>query len=228
LRVSARAYGRLHALLLLALAMALLIPAPVCAGIATPPKVPPEEHQVVLGSDWLNGHGVEVYYPPHWYDDHPQNPDGTIQYECVELVIRLYANLGYTETWPIHWAYEIASIPGRKGFQDWAFTRNVAVAPPQRGDIVVWPSWYNGGTGHVGVVNLITEREDGMWVQIVHQNVWRGNTPRPLSEIMLQQDARGRFILIGKDGVRPLGWVHSPRMEAWLQQAPAAVEVASR
>lgn len=51
-------------------------------------------------TDWLNGHGVDVYYPSDINKEHETKPDGTMEYECVELVVRLYKTVGYTNTWP--------------------------------------------------------------------------------------------------------------------------------
>lgn len=193
---------------------------------------PPDEHTFIAAADWLNGRGVEVFYTPDPDQDHPQNDDGTIQYECVELAVRLYDTLGYTQTWPIHWAYEVADMAGQAGFQDWVFTANGGKAPPDRGDIVVWPNEYNSGTGHVAIVNLVTitttsSGGDGR-VQVVHQNIWRGNAPRPLSELTLWRDQSGHYNLASLDGVMPMGWVHSPRMYARLQRATSVKKVISR
>ncbi|MCL5997243.1 MAG: CHAP domain-containing protein [Chloroflexi bacterium] len=203
------------------LALAILAPIPVRVSAGN--SQPSDERVLVTASDWLEGQGVGVYYTATPYDDHPMNEDGTIQYECVELAVRLYAKLGYTRRWPINWAYQVAGLPGRREFPDWMFLQNGGPVPPRQGDIVVWPWWYNGGTGHVAIV----DRVDGSSVRIVHQNVWWGREPKPLSEMILHhglQNGQGRFTLVGRDGSWPIGWVHSARMEIWLsQQYPVAL-----
>jgi hypothetical protein len=203
---------------LAALAMLVTMPWRVSAHSSLPAK----EYMVVTPWEWLNGHGVGVYYPSTPDEDHPQNDDGTVQYECVELVVRLYARLGYTDHWPVRYAHEIAGIAGQPGFADLIFSANGRMVPPRQGDIVVWDNWYNDGAGHVAVVN----RVDGDQVQIVHQNVWRENQPVPFSEMTLWQDRQGRFTLAGQDGTRPVGWMHSPRMARWLRARLPVVPVA--
>jgi hypothetical protein len=212
MRTSARIHESVGAvsLSLLALAMLMLKPGVVHAGSA--PSLPPDDHLIVKPSDWLDGHGVGVYYTSHPDDDHPQNSDGRIQYECVELVFRWFDKLGYPPHWPITNTAEIIYLPGMAGFADLVFVANDATTPPRPGDVAVWPGWYNAGTGHVAVIN----RVEGDEVQVVHQNVWRHRRPFPFTSLVLLQSQPGHYRLMSRDGVVLVGWIHSPRTEGWL------------
>jgi hypothetical protein len=220
MKTSARIHESIGAVSLLALTM--LVTRPEHARAHTSSSLPPDEHMIVTPADWLDGHGVGVYYPPHPYDDHPQNSDGRIQYECVELVFRLYDKLGYPAHWPIMHTYEIVRLPAMPGFKDLVFLSNDGPVAPRLGDVVVWPGWYNGGTGHVAVVSRIF----GEMVQVVHQNVWRGSHPFPFTHLALHLNEHGHYRLISRDGILPLGWIHSPRTEGWFggQRPIAALE----
>jgi hypothetical protein len=215
-RIGALVFAPAFAFALAALAMLAAQPAPARAGST----LPPDKHIAITATTWLSGHGVSVYYPPHAWTDHPQNADGTIQYECVELMVRLYAQAGYTGTWSFYWAYQVASIPGRPGFEDMTFRRNgKATELPRPGDIIVWSPNYYSWAGHVAIVNRVEITQ----VEAIHQNLWRGDLAIPVTMVLMEQDAQGNITLRSKDGSRPSGWIHSARMEAWLNMREPAL-----
>jgi hypothetical protein len=172
--------------------------------------------------DWLAGRGMDVFYFAS--PDHPAvlTRDGTYMYECLELAISLYSQLGYG-TWTangstIQSAAEMitATLTHPPGFEDLSFYRSgEGDTPPRPGDLVVWDSPYNEGTGHVGVVSRVM----GSRVELVQQNMWRGTEPRYRITLDLSRDDWGRYTLKARDDSAPTGWIHSPRMTQYLADA---------
>ena len=95
---------------------------------------------VLSGSDWLGGRGVDVY------GNGPLNEWN--QWQCVELVNRLYATNGWVDS---HWSgngnqkYDTAPPALRRSPQG-------AIHDLGPGDVLVWN---DGGYGHVGVVDTV-------------------------------------------------------------------------
>ena len=181
---------------------------------------PPDEYQVLSGRDWLAGHGVDVFY--YSSPNHPAvlTRDGTYMYECVELAISLYTRLGY-KTWKangsmIQTAAQMitATLTHPPGFEDMEYYPNGDFTPPRPGDIVVWDSDYNDGTGHVGVVNRVAGRQ----VEVVQQNMWQGLWQRYRITLNLDRDDQLRYTLTSRDASMPAGWIRSPRMMQFIAQ----------
>jgi hypothetical protein len=181
---------------------------------------PPAEYRVLSGDDWLAGHGVDVYY--YSSPDHPTvlTRDGTYMYECVELAISLYGMLGY-HTWKVNGnmiqsaAQMItATLTHPQGLEDLEYYPNGDFIAPRSGDIVVWDSDYNGGTGHVGIVNRIAGND----VEVIQQNMWQGSSQHYRIMLTLTRDESLRYTLTARDESSPAGWIRSPRMFQYLAQ----------
>ena len=181
---------------------------------------PPEDYRVLAGDEWLAGHGVDVFY--YSSPDHPAvlTHDGTYMYECVELAISLYSVLGY-KTWKaggsmINTAAQMitATLTHSPGLEDLEYYPNGNFIAPRSGDIVVWDTDYNGGTGHVGIVNRIAGSE----VEVIQQNMWQGNSQHYRITLDLTRDEALRYTLIARDDSSPAGWIRSPRMFPYLAQ----------
>ena len=116
------------------------------------------------GSCWLGGQGVDVYSNGE--------PDGSGSYQCVELVTRLYATLGWTTT----------AWPSANGDQLWdnhpsnlISQANGSISYLNPGDAVSMEVKEPSGTdeygGHVGVVNSVSAEGGGLYsLQLVNEN----------------------------------------------------------
>jgi hypothetical protein len=181
---------------------------------------PPDDYRVLAGDEWLAGHGVDVFY--YSSPDHPSvlTHDGTYMYECVELAISLYSALGY-KTWQaggsmINSAAQMitATLTHPQGLEDLEYYPNGNFIAPRSGDIVVWGADYNGGTGHVGIVNRIAGNE----VEVIQQNMWQGSLKHYRIVLDLVRDEALRYTLTAHDESSPAGWIRSPRMFQYLAQ----------
>ena len=184
----------------------------------------PSKHIVLRGSDWLNGHGVDVFYfdsPCAHSGCKKLQPLNTCAYECVDLAVRLYHTLGYPN-WilkdgslivPAHQMIDTATTDP-KGFEDLEFYPNeTTTTPPRPGDLVVWSAAYNR-VGHVAVINRVM----GAGLEVVQQNMCMNGEALYLQRMSIAQDERGFSLTAAWDGSRPAGWIRSPRMKDILSQ----------
>ena len=188
-------------------------------------STPNPNYLVLSGDQWLNGHGVDVYYSQS-QSEHVQGQYGTL-YECVELVQRLYSTLGYPAIWPVSSAYQIWDMQnnGQQGFEDLEYHPNNGQTPPRPGDIVVWPGSFNQGTGHVAIVNKV----EGHSVEIVQQNISYDGQNHPTDSLQLSWDNLGNYTLTASwtSPYAPVGWIHSPRMDGRLALQTSIVNVSN-
>lgn len=199
---------------------------------------PPSTYRVLRGDQWLGGYGVNVYYrysqPCRFVTGCllTLRPLNTCAYQCVDLAVRLYnARLGYGQ-WKLNGAligtaYEMAEVARQRpeGFEDLEFYENEKSSkPPRPGDLIVWPSSYNGGFGHVAVVN----RVQGNVLTVIQQNMCSGDRAVVEGVISVSEDSNGRFYLTATwDSSRPSGWIRSPRMEQRLLRQEKLLKVGS-
>lgn len=190
----------------------------------------------VRGVDYLDGHGVDVKYhptdnPPYSYDKYGQCTYGGC-YQCVELVVRLYAQvLGYDRwksgdpeskhRWPINpYTGQIMTPADMVGVVQYADT--VKSTDSNYNDYKIFKDleyyrngsttpprpgdiliYNNKGTGdHTGIIS----RVGGNKLEIVEQN-WLLAGKRTLKLTYNQ----GSYTIESS-----MGWIHSPRMDSLL------------
>jgi CHAP domain-containing protein len=162
---------------------------------------------LLTGSAWLGGHGVDVMAngansTSVWGNSFAVTPHGQSVYagyewQCVELVNRLYITKGWITTrWEGNGGEMFDTAPPSlfkqaQGSVSW-------ISP---GDVVVLRR--GGGPGHVGIVNTVTMTADGSrLVQTVNENV---------SGVYATMTLRnGTITLNGWAAYLPLGVVHAP------------------
>lgn len=187
----------------------------------------------VRGIDYLNGYGVDVKLhptdsPPYDFSKYGQGKYGG-NYQCFELVVRLYAEvLGYDRwkagdaeskhRWPINpksgqimtpadmvGVVQYAdtaksSDPDYAIFKDLEYYQNGSATPPRPGDIIIYNA--NGIGDHTGIIS----RVGGNKIEIIEQN-WSLAGKRTLK---LTYEKGGYKIEY------TMGWIHSPRMDSLL------------
>jgi hypothetical protein len=132
--------------------------------------------QILLaGSAWLDGNGVNVYSNAQGGasygddncgggDDYVNGADAGGEWQCVELVNRLYLTRGWiTSHWSGNGSSLVSDLP--PGLTEEPQNSITSIAP---GDVVT----LNYSTfGHAAVVNTVTSNGNGTYsVQIVNQN----------------------------------------------------------
>ena len=159
------------------------------------------------GSGWLGGRGVDVMAngansTSVWGNSFVVTPTGQNEYagyewQCVELVNRLYLSKGWITTrWEGNGGQMFDTAPASlkkepQGSVSW-------ISP---GDVVVLR--HGGGAGHVGVVNTVTMNADGgRLVQTVNENVAGVYATMTLKN--------GTITLNGWASYAPIGVVHAP------------------
>jgi hypothetical protein len=159
------------------------------------------------GSGWLGGRGVDVISNGDdstsvWGNSYAVTPQGQREYagqewQCVELVNRLYLTMGWITT---RWAgnggqmFDTAPPSLQKQAQG-----SVSWIGP--GDVVVLS--HQDGLGHAGVVDTVTINADGSRsVQTVNENV-----AAVYATMVLRN---GSITLNGWSGYTPVGVVHAP------------------
>ncbi|MEP6660670.1 MAG: CHAP domain-containing protein [Acidimicrobiales bacterium] len=159
------------------------------------------------GSGWLGGRGVDVMAngansTSIWGNSFAVTPNGQSVYagyewQCVELVNRLYLTKGWITTrWEGNGGqmFDTAPVSLKKEPQG-----SVSWISP--GDVVVLRR--AGGPGHVGVVNTVTMNADGSrLVQTVNENVAGVYATMTLKN--------GAITLNGWASYAPIGVVHAP------------------
>lgn len=210
---------------------------------ATPtPEIPPP---VLSGTAWLGGKGVDVYYDRAGCTTKcgkTLQPWNTCAFQCVDLAVRLYAQVGYSKNFRIAkngQKYELiataseikAFVAQQKRPQDdpkdeLKFYPNDGTAerPPAPGDLLIFaPAASNGYAGHVAVVDTVA----GDLLRFVQQNICYNGQIRPedvaLIEVKIEKDKQ-------KFRVRPRieysaleGWVHSKLIKEKLIDRSAMV-----
>jgi hypothetical protein len=208
---------------------------------------PVSDKLLLLGPDWLAGHGVDVFYP----DSGPTKGEGFVEitpfcgyaycFQCIELTVRLYAEkLGYKSSngrWPdivniphdmidvINIAHEKQAMikQGAISLQDSEAAKFLPFA-----DMTFTP---NGGSNppRVGDMIIYTYRSSGDHVMVVNriagnkmeviqQNIWTQTKPAyPIPVRLLDLSESGGRYTINNAE----GWIHSPRMKALISQTQA-------
>lgn len=219
------------------------IPARPSSPTATPTlRLPPP---VLSGTAWLGGKGVDVYYDGAGCTtkcEKTLQPWNTCAFQCVDLAVRLYAQVGYSKNFRIAkngQKYElIATASEIKEFvaqqkrpvgdpkDELKFYPNDGTAerPPAPGDLLLFaPAASNGYAGHVAVVDTVA----GDLLRFVQQNIcYNGRIwPRDLALIEVKIE-KGKQ----KYRVRPRieysaleGWVHSKLIKEKLIDRSAMV-----
>lgn len=212
-----------------------LSPAPVLAR-------PVSDQLLLRGTDWLAGHGVDVYYP----DTGPANGEGFVEitpfcgyaycYQCIELTVRLYAEkLGYLSTngrWPDtvnipHDMIDVVNIAHEKQAMIKQGAISLKDAEAARflpfTDMTFTP---NGGSNppRVGDMIIYTYRVPGDHVMVVNriagnkmeviqQNIWTQTKPAfPVPVRLLDLSEVSGRYWINNAE----GWIHSPRMKVLI------------
>lgn len=197
---------------------------------------PDLSHRVLVGSDWLGGRGVDVFYlnrkqcttrcEQHKYGG---GVHGSCPFHCVDLAVRLYDKVGYKNFRVpsgrgyrlIEYAYELKDFAQRRSRpaddpeDELRFYLNdgTATRPPAPGDLLVYDrAASNGYFGHVAVVSWVA----GDTLEFVQQNMCYDGWPEPIERDRIDVrvvNGQQRFTV---DDQSVLGWVHSRRIKEYL------------
>lgn len=209
---------------------------PTAAPTPTPTSMLPPP--VLSGTAWLGGKGVDVYYDRDGCTTKCKRvlqPWNTCAFQCVDLAVRLYARVGYTQNFRITLQGEkyrlIATASEIREFvaqqkrpkddpkDELQFYPNDGTAerPPAPGDLLIFaPAASNGYAGHVAVVDTVAG--DMLW--FVQQNIcYNGRTwPRDLALIEVEiKNGRQKYRVRPRTEYSALeGWVHSKLVKETL------------
>lgn len=205
------------------------MPSPTPSPTLSPP--------VLAGTAWLGGRGVNVYYDRVGCTtacETTLQPWNTCAFQCVDLAVRLYAQVGYKnfrimlndkDSRLIATASEIKKFvaqqnrPSDDPKDELKFYPNdgTATRPPAPGDLLIFaPAAANGYAGHVAVVDTVAG--DLLW--FVQQNIcYNGKTwPRDMALIEVKvEKGKQKFRVRPRIEYSALeGWVHSKLIKEQL------------
>lgn len=204
--------------------------------LTSPKRLPDVEHRVLRGDEWLDGKGVDVFYKNRSGCDSScavLEPYNTCAFQCVDLAVRLYGQVGYPN-WSfdggrslISSAVQMADVARQRpvDFKDLEFYPNdgTATRPPAPGNLLIFAAAdSNGHHGHVAVVNRVA----GDRLQFIQQNLCDGKdkTPRPSGqatiEVTLRQGSQAFRIRPELSYASLIGWIHSERVKQGLIDQP--------
>lgn len=159
-------------------------------------------HVVLHRYDWLVGHGVAVHENtacPQGVVDYVDGTPAGYEWQCVELINRLYLKRGWTTwTWQGNGNQLYANAPTYLHKKPQGSILHV-----HPGDVLSLDS-STSAYGHAAVVDTVTANADGSYtLQLVNQN-----TPSVYSYATL---ANGYITMWGWSGWHVIGVVHAPR-----------------